>query len=255
MLFSNLRLTLSIAYVGLLLWRSRVAAGLPSDWWAYVATFGVMNFTLFIAEHVHAWWYQRRIIQTIRGMSPEQRALWARRFRSSSAYQRLLHSALDEGSITIGDGVRRYPFARGVRRAFEAAFYFVVSLGVLVLAVDIAFGIAASPSLGWVLFSVAVVCAVVAAILRGRLAYMESMIEISDFAIAHVRGNHRKVIRWSEPLLLRARPAWRRLELLAPGSGQIIYLDYDRIGIREVVALVMDRGGFRHLLAEPSDEN
>jgi len=253
MVLSDIRLALALTYVGLLLWRSRLAGGLPDDWWLYLLVFGALNFGLYIAGEISAWWYGRRVVQFMRSLSADARDRWARRFQSSSAYRRLLLATIDEGSTSEHSGVISYPFAAGAVKAATAAFWASVAGGIGVLSGLILAGSRISERIGWGAIGVAFAFAAIASLSRFRLRYMDSRVEVSEFAIALIRDGERKGLRWTEPLLIRARPLLRPVELVSAATGILIPLDFERVGIDHLLGLVLERGGFK-LPQVPSNE-
>lgn len=239
-MISDLRVGLFVVYSGLLLWRSRgTPDGTPPDWWKMILIFAALNFLLDLAARIAYWWAGRRAIQKYRAMDPRLSRDIIFRNQSSTLMRRLGEAVEREGDAEVGGAVERFPFARGARIATTSAFVGAVALG-LILLVTLAVPLARVPAvLGWVMWSVACLCAVGAAWARRRLRHLETILEMTAFTIAEVGPHARRVLHWNETLVLVSRPRWRRLELRRPGAREFIALDYDRVGIHRAVYRVL----------------
>ena len=249
-MIGDLRVALFLAYVVLLIWRTRGSGGTPPDWWIYFGIFAALNFALNVVRRLGSWWTFRREVRQYRELDPAVRPELLRILKTSVATQPLAWEIEREGEAEIGGAVERFPFARGARVATRAAFVCLV-LGGLALLLPLAIAPRAfSPVLAWSVWALACLCGALAAWARRRMKHLESVLEISSFGITEVNGTSRRMLRWGGSLLLTPHPRWRRLELRPPGSREFIALDFDRVGFYRVFALVARRGGFSDLITK-----
>ena len=244
----DLRVALFLAYVVLLIWRTRREGETPADWWRYIALFAALSFALSIAERIRSWWNGRRVVQRYRAIDPEVRPELLRMLKGSVLTQPIAWQLEREGDAEIGGTVERFPFARGARVATRAGFIVALLLGLGLLFPLVVVPSAVSPPLAWSAWVLACICGALAAWARRRMKHLYSMLEISSFGITEVNGTTRRMLRWGSPLVLSARPHWRRLELRPHGARDFIALDFDRIGFYRALALVVRRGGFVELI-------
>ena len=83
-------------------------------------------------------------------------------------------------------------------------------------------------------------------VLSRRFYRLASVIELTPFAIIEVRADgRRRWLYWTQPLELRNYRWLRRLELAPQGGQGHIPIHYARIGFERLLAVVLERGGFR----------
>ena len=112
----DLHVALFLAYVVLLVWRTRGAeSGTPPDWWIYIAIFAALNFGLNVAARLGSWWRFRREVRQYREVDPAARPEILRVLKASVITQPLAWEIEREGDAEIGGDVERFPFARGAR--------------------------------------------------------------------------------------------------------------------------------------------
>ena len=246
-MFSNLRIVLLLTYLAALFWPSGgVSRGVPDDWWLYLVSYSVLSTALYFAERLHGWWQWRRAVQRMRSLDPAVRDARFARMWLSGVRRQLASRVRDEGEVEVVDGLERFPFARGAQRAVATGFWTCAAIGVALQVVLIAGVPHVRRPVGWVMLVIGTLFTVAAAWTRVRLRHMETVLEVSLFAIAEVQPNGvRRSYRWADPLLLRGRPHLRRLELSMEREPGYISLDYDRVGIDRAVQIVLERGGFR----------
>jgi hypothetical protein len=91
--------------------------------------------------------------------------------------------------------------------------------------------------------------ALLAALLIGwrlqRLARADRIIEVSPFNLTEISGNgRRRILSWRQPLVLRYRAMYQRLEVGPAGGTDRIYVDTSVLEFRRAVGLIMEYGGF-----------
>ena len=245
-MIADLRVALSVCYIALLLWRTDVATrGIPDNWWLYVLGFAVLSFALSGIERLAAWWQWRTAVRAIRALSPDQRRAHLQRIWLSGTRQQLTGLVDAEGTVATEGAIERFPFARGARRAILSVFWIAAGGSALLQVTVIARAAHTSSFLAWSLFAVSIVLALIAAWTRHRGQHMQTILEVGPFAVAELRADGtRRIIRWSQPLMLRARPRLRRLELSVMGQTDFIAIHYDRVGVLRALELILHRGRF-----------
>ena len=253
-MIGDIRVGLSLVYGALVIWRGRATGGTPDNWWMYIAVFAALNFGLTLASRLGVWWQGRMAVQKYRAMGPARQALALKAISSLPRGRQFAERVRLEGQPDIGQAVERYPFARGARVAALTAFITAIALGAALLGGLVLRAHSLAPVTAWTMWIAGCVAAVLAAWARRRLKHTESVLEISAFSIAEAGPEGKRMLRWGGPLLLSARPRWRRLELRVPGQREYIALDYDRVGIDRALQLVLHFGGFAAAEGSPPNE-
>jgi hypothetical protein len=216
----------------------------PSRVFVFASIFGVAGLVALI------WALQvalriRRVINRLRSMAPEERdEVMGRHFSPEirEFYEKRLAA---EGSIEFDGVVERFPFSPVERREAVSAFWgATIAAGIMLSA---ALGLLGTPDAwrGLELF-VGAIAVVAMPILTRRLERLSTVIEVTPFAIIEVRpGGQRRWLYWRQPLAIRNRRWLRRVELSPNGARDFIPLHYARVSFDRLLALVLERGGFK----------
>jgi hypothetical protein len=133
----------------------------------------------------------------------------------------------------------------------SVAGFWIVAISATVIFGLLIFSPRIPSALGWLGWAGAVVCAVTAGVLRQRLHFLESVLEVSRFGLAEVHPDGvRRTILWTAPLVLRYRRWPKRFELGISGRRDTIRLDFDRAGVDRAFRLTVEYGGFPDILSK-----
>jgi len=248
-LASNIRIALAVAYLVLLVWRSRVEGHIPEYWWIVIAVYFLSIQATRWAESLWNWWQLRQTVRSFGMLEPAAKEAALTRLWSASARHHLAELVKDEGEPEIGDSIERYPFTRSARRETTVAFWVMAGLSAILFGALIAWPHRVAAGFGWFAWTLAGGGTVTAAILRHRMHFLESTLEVSRFGLAQVDGEGtRRVISWTAPLVLRYRRWPQRFEVGVIGRRDLIRLDFDRVGIDRAFRLTVEYGGFPDVL-------
>jgi hypothetical protein len=242
---SDIRLVLAGSYLLLLLWRSRVEGHIPEYWWIVIIVYFVsMQLTRWGETFVQRW-RLRRTVRSFSMLDPSAKEAALKRLWSSSARYQLTELIRDEGEPEIGEAIERYPFTRSAKVLGIIAFWMGTALASALFAALVLVPQPLSSALGWVVWGVAAAIAIIAGVLRRRMHFLESILEVSRFGLAEVDADGtRRTIGWTAPLILRYRKWPQRFELSISGRRDMIRLDFDRAGIDRAFRLTLEYGGF-----------
>ena len=242
-MFGDIRIAIYLAYIALLLWKARIGA--LDDWWKYIIAFAVLQQVTRLAEDLHLRWQMRRGVQVLRSLDPDDAARILDRMWSGSPRQYYRERLDAEGSIVRDGSTERFPFSPTTQRETTIAYWCAAGATATVFAVLLIGGPGIPRFTGRTLWTVGGTLCVLAGWARGRSTHLETVLEITPFGLAELTedGARGRSVRWTQALVLRARPRLRRLDLHSE-DGVVIPLDYARIGFARLVALVLDYGHF-----------
>ena len=245
MLASNIRVVLAISYVLLLAWRSRVEGHIPEYWWIVIGIYFLSVQLTRWGETLWERWQLQRAVRSLRMLDPAAKDVALKRMWSSSARYELGELIKDEGEPETGDPIERYPFTRSAKVQSTVAFWLLAASATTVFAALVIVPQRFAAAFGWLGWVVAVICAIGAGVLRRRLSFLDSVLEVSRFGLAQVDSDGtRHAILWTAPLLLQYHRWPKRFELKVRGRRDTIRLDFDRAGIDRAFRLTLDYGGF-----------
>src|SRR5712671_3836449 len=187
-LASNIRIALAVAYLVLLVWRSRVEGHIPEYWWIVIAVYFLSIQATRWAESLWNWWQLRQTVRSFGMLEPAAKEAALTRLWSASARHHLAELVKDEGEPEIGDSIERYPFTRSARRETTVAFWVMAGLSAILFGALIAWPHRVAAGFGWFAWTLAGGGTVTAAILRHRMHFLESTLEVSRFGLAQVDG-------------------------------------------------------------------
>lgn len=209
----------------------------------------VLGFILLIAglRLVEKLWSAilvRREIIAFRSLDAEQReaflnALWPRGLRAE--YTR--HVDMEEAHEVDGM-TERFPFPKAERILHWRLFWSTAGLAILLVSAGILVpGLPAPIRIAGVL--VAVLAALPAAWLAGRLTLLSSRLEVTPFNVALKWPTGRRVVMsLNQPLLLVTEPVKGFTELRAADGGASLLIHHARLASTRAINLIWDRGGF-----------
>jgi hypothetical protein len=243
---SDIRLFLAISYAVLLFWRGRIEGGVPAYWWMVILGYFLLIQLTHWSEAVYRRWQVRRVVHMYRAMDPVTQRMEIQRIWMAGARFQLRRLLEAEGAADTSSLAESYPFAVGAKRAVGVIFWVTATAAALCLGALVVGPRRVPAHWGWPLWALATALIFVAAALRIRTRHLESMLELTPYAISETwPDGARRTIRWGGPLLLRYRRWLRRLELSVPGQATVICLDLDRIGIDRAVRLTLEYGRFQ----------
>ena len=251
MLASNLRIVLALSYIGLLFWRSRVDGHIPEYWWIVIGVYFISVRLTYWGEEAWERWRMRRVVRSYSMLDPVAKDAALKALWSTSPRYHLGELVKEEGQAEIGDVVERYPFSRSAKVQSISAFWVTSALATIVFAILILLPESLPQVGGWIVWAGAALLAIAAGILRTRMRFLDSVLEVSRFGLTEVdTTGGRRTILWTAPLLLRYRKWPKRFELSVSGRHDMIRLDFDRVGIDRAFRLTLDYGGFPDLSSQ-----
>jgi hypothetical protein len=244
MSFSDVRLAIYVAYAVLMIWR--IGAGMGEEWWLYVAGFTVLiQVTRGIERGLEEARVRRRVAR-LAALDPADAETQLSRIWSDSARRELAGLLREEGVVEQDGITERFPFPRSARDAVSTLFW------VLVIAAVGCFCLIAVVSplyarMAWVTWVVGAGLAIGAGWARRQTRRLASVLEVSHFGVTELADDGaRKILRWTQPLVLQNRPKKGRLELYSPDRPESpIHLDYRRLGFERLLRSIVEYGGFR----------
>jgi hypothetical protein len=210
----------------------------------------VIIFALFgaLVALVALWaaWRVRRVVHRLRSLGPDDRDEVLGQHIAPEARDFYAKRLAAEGSVEVDGAVERFPFSPVDRREAFALFWGAAAIATITLAVAHGVG---GVHVGWRRLALAAgMLAVLTMPVLSRRSYrLASIIELTPFAIIEVRADgRRRWLYWRQPLTLQNRRWLRRVDLAPQGSRDNIPLHYARVGFDRLIAIVLERGGFRH---------
>jgi hypothetical protein len=195
----------------------------------------------------------RQTLRNLRRLDPERRRAIVDNIRPFVARTYYDQQLRIDGEPEIGAAVERYPFSPRERREQELLYWGITLIAAVVLLAQTMIAHFAT----WErLVCGAVVAGCVAALwfLRKRSRRLETVIEISPFGLAEIHPDgQRRHVRFGIALQLRVNRRRSRAELAAVmAPNDIIALDFDRLGFNRLMERVIDWGGFRPPIPQPT---
>jgi len=240
--FTEYRIALYAAYIGLVLWKYH--RGTEADLWLWFLGYVALNVASRAAEGLVVRYRERANVSYMRSLDPTRQAELIAKMWLSVDRKFFRERLAAEGAPERDGPVERFPFGHSDRRENTILFWVTVLVAGAVLVV--LFRFRAVPTwLAWLLWSFEATCLMALAWLRRREQHLRTLLEVSPFAVSEVAPDgSRRTIRWSQRLFLRNRPRVRRAELYAAGEPGFIALDYARLGFERIANLVIQYGGF-----------
>ncbi len=244
MSFSDVRLAIYVAYAVLMIWR--ISAGMGEGWWLYLAGFTVLIQVTRGVERGPEEARARRRVARLAALDPADAETQLSRMWSDSARRELAGLLRDEGVVERDGITERFPFPRSARDAASTLFWVLViaSAGCFCL---IAVVSTLHTRMAWVAWVIGAGFAIGAGWARRQARTLASVLEVSHFGVTEVADDGaRKVLRWTQSLLLQNRPRKGRLDLYSPDRPEcLIHIDYRRLGFERLLRSIVEYGGFR----------
>ena len=224
-----------------LLWNTTPPADRVTRFAIIFAVFGAI--VLLVA--LWAAWRVRGVINRLRSLAPDDRDEVLGQHLTPEAREFYAKRLAAEGSVEFDGLVERFPFSPLDRRETLVLFWAAAAIGAIALAAALGIG---GLEQAWREAALAIGMGAVVAmpVLSRRFYRLASVIELTPLAIIEVRADgRRRWLYWTQPLELRNYRWLRRLELAPKGGQGHIPIHYARIGFDRLLAVVLERGGFR----------
>ena len=207
-------------------------------WQLIVCLLGILLWQQIVVRRARG-----RALRRLRSLPRSAHALELSRYLNHAFRESLQAALKSEVYPTAEPPVERFLFSVASKRRNEIAFWLLVACGLCAVAVQLA--VRARTAVWVLIMPVLMLVAVGAYLLRRRADYLNSVLEISAFALSEVHPNGlRRTLLWRDARWLLNRPRLGRVEVTSAQGGDFIAVHYQRLEFARALELVVEYGGF-----------